>query len=255
MNTQATLKSIINGVTELAEEVVRLEKINANEVAPAMKVVNCNDFAYVNVRTNDLFWRDAVAFSMKNVEASYEKIENAHAANADAITHNKNVIAKLTEIMQAAGVPSTVYVKNGKGMVGQSAGFVLDLAKTFTTNDNYEIAKRRVADVERRIKDYTRDQIQKEAQAKLAESNRQSHSAKEFEIRKIAEKYGLPADARFDAYAVFEHLLSRDEFLEDWHTDDVNGEHWDEDIDHSLTGMVDDALIDDYWKIRTFLNI
>ncbi len=77
-------------------------------------------------------------------------------------------------------------------------------------------------------------------------------SKKENEINSIAIKYGLPSS---NANNVLHHILSLDEYLFDWHKEDVNGKYYDEDEDNGLLGMVDDALIDEYWKVRTFLNI
>lgn len=248
-------KSFEEGMKGIREEATRLEDAShAATGGKAMPITPCKyadrtgayiySFApgystsyYGSSRVN---WKAAAAAARDYLATARKDLEAQHEANLPAIENNRKVIEQVKLIMANLGIPQvrttwSYATTRAKKMTQKNvrAGFMDDLDAACPVLDNYESCKQRLADFERRIESYEREEAAKEAAAERETQKAQAERAKLTLLGALAHKYG----ASPDSYDIIEAMGRKNKYFYLAYWLQRNRNNWNEGYSHAQTGL------------------
>jgi len=249
-------KSVEEGLESIRKEAARLEEASlAATGGKAMPITPCKAAdragAYIytfspGYSTSSFYgssrvnWKAAAAAAREYLAAARKDLEEQHAANMPAIENNRKVIEQVKLIMANLGIPEirTTWgyaTARAKKMTQKSvrAGFLDDLAAACPVLDNYETCKQRLADFERRIESYEREEAAKEVAAEREAQKVQAERAKLTLLGALAHKYGTSPEG----YDILEAMGKKNKYFHLAYWLQRNRSNWNEGPSHAQTGL------------------
>lgn len=244
--------SVEKAALEMKAEVDKVQKaadaVTGGKIMPvaSCKLTTCNTYNVEVAKNSGSWyfkptWEQHVKEARMNLAEERLRIDAIHAGNEAAIENNKKVKYQLTMVMETAGVSSTYSEYENvsprstkKHWVKKSAGFMSDLDRVCTVNDNYAHAVDALKAYEKRINDY--ETAKKAEQA--AEARKKEEASKKNEDLKSLAKLAAKYDCDVESYEVLEAVLAKNKYLRLAHYLAENREDWNDGPDKANTGLM-----------------
>lgn len=194
-------------------------------VTPARPVKLCD--AVRNVRRDDhsyvgswgaTSWTRKAQLAEQALATAWKIDQETHAANADALAHNRTLRDHLKSVMASAGIKDQYSVRDAKSraMYPKSktvpAGYLSDIAHFIVISDGYETAEKVHLELTGRFAGW-RVKADEEKAAKEAEreADKRRRMA-DMELATILVRYGFAPDA--DDWTILKDLRDKDKYLD-----------------------------------------
>lgn len=186
-------------------------------------------------------FNNQLAKYLTSLDAEKKRLLAVHEANLPAIENNKKVRAKVTQVMQAIGIPNSYSERDYSSKARtpkyntKSAGYLSDLARNVTDTDGYDSAVQSANYAAQQATDYVRHAVallgQKEREAAIAEQKRKN----EMVIVHMRVKYECEPEA--SPRAVLDAILDKNKYLRLAHYLELNRGDWSEGSDYAEQGL------------------
>lgn len=165
---------------------------------------------------------EVAEYAIRELEKARAADVEAHQSNTDAIAQNQAIVADVTAMMKAIGIPDTWTHRDDKSrarytkMITEAAGYIGDLARHVPTDDGFAVAtaiyKRLRQEYDRYLEQATRDDEQAKRLWDTEQRRKQEERKANIELATMILRYDLPHDAEWDD--VLSALRSRDQRLD-----------------------------------------
>ena len=195
------------------------------EIEKFRPVTQCK--AINNAKTDPTRYNSSYAnatVTLYGIKSAREAAEKArlediatHEANISNIEFNKAQRIKITELMTAAGIPSTYKIPDPKSrarfpkMLVKSAGYYEDFMRNSAVADGFEYATTQYENIIGKLKKQEDALNLANASMKVEQEKEKARRSDNILLLKLIIKYSLPDDSSWGD--VLEHLLDQDKYL------------------------------------------